>query len=73
MAAERKTKIVLVEDEHIVAGMRMLAKDAKLIAEPGVGDALGLQRGLQGFAVELRISARIGSASYIGDRSDACA
>ncbi len=38
-------EIVLVEDEHIVAGMRMLANDAKLIAEPaasiGIGALLG--------------------------------
>ena len=38
-------EIVLVEDELIVAGMRMLAKDAKLIAEPaasiGIGALLG--------------------------------
>lgn len=34
-------EIVLVEDEHIVAGMRMLAKDAKLIAEPAASIGLG--------------------------------
>jgi threonine dehydratase len=34
-------EIVLVEDEHIVAGMRALAKDAKLIAEPAASIGLG--------------------------------
>lgn len=42
-------EIVLVEDEHIVAGMRMLAKDAKLIAEPAASIGIGalLARGLE--------------------------
>ena len=34
-------EIVLVEDEHIVAGMRVLAKDAKLIAEPAASIGIG--------------------------------
>jgi len=34
-------EIVLVEDEHIVAGMRTLAKDAKLIAEPAASIGIG--------------------------------
>lgn len=34
-------EIVLVEDEHIVAGMRVLAKDAKLIAEPAASIGVG--------------------------------
>ena len=34
-------EIVLVEDEHIVAGMRALAKDAKLIAEPAASIGIG--------------------------------
>lgn len=34
-------EIALVEDEHIVAGMRMLAKDAKLIAEPAASIGIG--------------------------------
>ena len=34
-------EIVLVEDEHIIAGMRALAKDAKLIAEPAASIGLG--------------------------------
>ena len=34
-------EIVLVDDEHIVAGMRMLAKDAKLIAEPAAAIGIG--------------------------------
>lgn len=34
-------EIVLVEDEHIIAGMRMLAKDAKLIAEPAASIGIG--------------------------------
>ena len=34
-------EIVLVEDEHIVAGMRMLANDAKLIAEPAASIGIG--------------------------------
>jgi threonine dehydratase len=34
-------EIVLVEDEHIVAGMRTLAKDAKLIAEPAASIGVG--------------------------------
>lgn len=34
-------EIVLVEDEHIIAGMRLLAKDAKLIAEPAASIGIG--------------------------------
>jgi threonine dehydratase len=34
-------QIVLVEDEHIIEGMRMLAKDAKLIAEPAASIGIG--------------------------------
>jgi len=34
-------EIVLVEDEHIIAGMRVLAKDAKLIAEPAAAIGIG--------------------------------
>ncbi|WP_277372232.1 threonine/serine dehydratase [Pseudomonas sp. AA-38] len=34
-------EIVLVEDEHIVQGMRALAKDAKLIAEPAASIGIG--------------------------------
>lgn len=34
-------EIVLVEDEHIIEGMRVLAKDAKLIAEPAASIGLG--------------------------------
>ncbi|MBX5132209.1 threonine/serine dehydratase [Rhizobium lentis] len=34
-------EIVLVEDEHIIAGMRALAKDAKLIAEPAATIGIG--------------------------------
>lgn len=34
-------EIVLVEDEHIVAAMRALAKEAKLIAEPAASIGLG--------------------------------
>ncbi|BAL24856.1 threonine/serine dehydratase [Azoarcus sp. KH32C] len=34
-------EIVLVEDEHIIAAMRMLAKDAKLIAEPAASIGIG--------------------------------
>ena len=34
-------EIVLVEDEHIVAGMRALAKDAKLVAEPAASIGIG--------------------------------
>jgi len=34
-------EIVLVEDQHIVAGMRTLAKDAKLIAEPAASIGIG--------------------------------
>jgi len=33
--------IVLVEDEHIIEGMRSLAKDAKLIAEPAASIGIG--------------------------------
>lgn len=42
-------EIVLVEDEHIVEGMRMLARDAKLIAEPAASIGIGalLARGLK--------------------------
>lgn len=35
-------EIVLVEDEHIIAGMRALAKDSKLIAEPAASIGIGL-------------------------------
>ena len=34
-------EIVLVDDEHIIEGMKMLAKDAKLIAEPAASIGLG--------------------------------
>jgi len=34
-------EIVLVDDEHIVQGMRALAKDAKLIAEPAAAIGVG--------------------------------
>lgn len=34
-------EIVLVDDEHIIAGMRTLAKDAKLIAEPAASIGIG--------------------------------
>jgi threonine dehydratase len=34
-------EIVLVEDEHIIAGMRALAKEAKLIAEPAASIGIG--------------------------------
>ncbi|RCK50824.1 TdcB [Thalassospira profundimaris] len=34
-------EIILVEDEHIIAGMRSLAKDAKLIAEPAASIGVG--------------------------------
>jgi threonine dehydratase len=34
-------EIVLVEDEYIVAGMRALARDAKLIAEPAAAIGIG--------------------------------
>ena len=44
-------EIVLVEEEHIVAGMRALAKDAKLIAEPAASIGVGA---LLAGAVKLR-------------------
>ena len=44
-------EIVLVEDEHIIAGMRVLAKDAKLIAEPAASIGIGA---LLAGAVKLR-------------------
>jgi threonine dehydratase len=34
-------EIILVEDEHIIAGMRTLAKDAKLVAEPAASIGVG--------------------------------
>ncbi|MEW5621945.1 threonine/serine dehydratase [Pseudomonas putida] len=34
-------EIVLVEDQHIIEGMRCLAKDAKLIAEPAAAIGIG--------------------------------
>jgi threonine dehydratase len=34
-------EIVLVDDEHIVEGMRVLAKDAKLVAEPAAAIGVG--------------------------------
>ncbi|KTT05153.1 TdcB [Pseudomonas oryzihabitans] len=34
-------EIVLVDDEHIVQGMRALAKDAKLVAEPAAAIGIG--------------------------------
>lgn len=33
--------IILVDDEHIIQGMRVLARDAKLIAEPAASIGLG--------------------------------
>ncbi|SDN95633.1 threonine dehydratase [Polaromonas sp. JS666] len=44
-------EIVLVEDEHIIAGMRVLARDAKLIAEPAA--SIGIAALLAG-AVKVR-------------------
>jgi threonine dehydratase len=44
-------EIVLVEEEHIVAGMRALAKDAKLVAEPAASIGVGA---LLADAVKLR-------------------
>lgn len=34
-------EIILVEDEHIIAGMRALAQDAKLVAEPAAAIGIG--------------------------------
>ena len=34
-------EIILVEEEHIIEGMRVLAKDAKLIAEPAAAIGIG--------------------------------
>jgi threonine dehydratase len=44
-------EIVLVEDEHIIAGMQSLARDAKLIAEPAASIGIGA---LLAGAVKLR-------------------
>ncbi len=45
-------EIVLVEDEHIIAGMQSLAREAKLIAEPAA--AIGIGALLAGGAVKVR-------------------
>ena len=49
-------EIVLVEDEHIVAGMRTLATDAKLIAEPAASIGIGA---LLAGAVKVRPDERV--------------
>jgi len=49
-------EIVLVEDEHIIAGMRVLAKDAKLIAEPAASIGVGA---LLAGAVKVRANEKV--------------
>ena len=65
-------EIVLVEDEHIIAGMRSLAKDAKLIAEPAA--AIGIGALLAG-AVKVRPDEKVcvvlsGGNWNLGDLAD---
>lgn len=49
-------EIVLVEDQHIIQGMRALAKDAKLIAEPAASIGIGA---LLAGAVKVRPDERV--------------
>lgn len=65
-------EIVLVEDEHIIAGMRSLAGDAKLIAEPAA--AIGIGALLAG-AVKVRPDEKVcvvlsGGNWNLGDLAD---
>jgi len=61
-------EIVLVEDEHIVAGMRALASDAKLIAEPAASIGIGA---LLAGAVKVRPDERV-CAVLTGGNWDLC-
>lgn len=65
-------EIVLVDDEHIIAGMRSLARDAKLIAEPAA--AIGIGALLAG-AVKVRPDEKVcvvlsGGNWNLGDLAD---
>lgn len=65
-------EIVLVEEEHIIAGMRSLARDAKLIAEPAA--AIGIGALLAG-AVKVRPDEKVcvvlsGGNWNLGDLAD---
>lgn len=58
-------EIVLVEDEHIVAGMRTLARDAKLIAEPAASIGIGaLLAGAMKVEPEERVCAVLTGANW---------
>lgn len=61
-------EIVLVDDAHIVAGMRMLANDAKLIAEPAASIGIGA---LLGGAVSVRPDEKV-CAVLSGGNWDLC-
>lgn len=61
-------EIVLVDDEHIVAGMRALAQDAKLIAEPAASIGVGA---LLAGAVKVRPDEKV-CAVLTGGNWDLC-
>ena len=61
-------EIVLVEDEHIIAGMRALAKDAKLIAEPAASIGVGA---LLAGAIEVKQDEKV-CAVLTGGNWDLC-
>lgn len=61
-------EIVLVDDEHIVAGMRALARDAKLIAEPAASIGVGA---LLAGAVKVRPDEKV-CAVLTGGNWDLC-
>jgi threonine dehydratase len=61
-------EIVLVEDEHIIAGMRTLAKDAKLIAEPAASIGVGA---LLAGAIEVKPDEKV-CAVLTGGNWDLC-
>jgi len=61
-------EIVLVEDEHIIEGMRALARDAKLIAEPAASIGIGA---LLAGAVKVRPDEKV-CAVLTGGNWDLC-
>jgi threonine dehydratase len=61
-------EIILVEDEHIIAGMRTLAKDAKLIAEPAASIGIGA---LLAGSIKVKLDAKV-CAVLTGGNWDLC-
>ncbi|MBB4574173.1 threonine/serine dehydratase [Rhizobium lentis] len=61
-------EIVLVDDEHIIAGMRSLARDAKLIAEPAASIGIGA---LLAGSIEVRPDEKV-CAVLTGGNWDLC-